>query len=64
MVKVRAAREGKGESEVIEEAVRQRLGLDLFEKLWQRNTLDEGQAIALALQAQHSAGERSTRQTN
>ena len=60
MVKVRAAREGKGESEIIEEAVRQRLGLDLFEKLWQRNTLDESQAMALALQAQHSAGKRST----
>ncbi len=55
MVKVCAAREGKGESEVIEEAVRQRLGLDLFEKLWQRNTLNESQAMDIALQAQHSA---------
>ena len=60
MVKVRAAREGKGESELIEEAIRQRLGLDLFEKLWQRNTLDESQAMALALQAQHSDRKRST----
>ena len=51
MVKVCAAREGKGESEVIEEAVRQRLGLDLFEKLWQRNTLNESVVLVLLIYA-------------
>ncbi|MGH3090955.1 MAG: CopG family transcriptional regulator, partial [Gaiellaceae bacterium] len=33
-VKVRAARSGKGDSEVIEEALRRELGLDLLERLW------------------------------
>src|SRR3546814_9232915 len=43
-VKVRAAREGKGDSEVIEAAVRRELGLDLLENLWARNDLDEAAA--------------------
>ena len=34
-VKVRAARTGKGDSEVIEEALRRDLGLDLLERLWE-----------------------------
>jgi hypothetical protein len=51
-VKVRAARSGKGDSEVIEEALRRDLGFDLLERLWQRNDLDEDEAMALALEAQ------------
>jgi hypothetical protein len=51
-VKVRAARSGKGDSEVIEEARRRDLGFDLLERLWQRNDLDEDEAMALALEAQ------------
>ena len=54
-VKVRAARSGKGDSEVIEEALRRDLGFDLLERLWQRNDLDEDEAMALALEAQHWA---------
>jgi hypothetical protein len=53
-VKVRAARTGKGDSQVIEEAVRSALGLDLLERLWQRNDLDEDEAMALATEAQRS----------
>jgi hypothetical protein len=53
-VKVRAARTGKGDSQVIEEAVRSALGLDLLERLWQRNDLDEDEAMALATEAQQS----------
>jgi hypothetical protein len=53
-VKVRAARTGKGDSQVIEEAVRNALGLDLLERLWQRNDLDEDEAMALATEAQRS----------
>ena len=53
-VKVRAARTGKGDSQVIEEAVRSALGLDLLERLWQRNDLDENEAMALATEAQQS----------
>ena len=43
-VKVRAARSGKGDSEVIEEALRRDLGLDLLERLWDRNRLSEEDA--------------------
>ncbi len=40
-VKVRGARTGKGDSEVIEAALRRELGLDLLERLWQRDDLGE-----------------------
>ena len=53
-VKVRAARTGKGDSEVIEEALRQHLGLDLLDRLWARNDLTEQQAMDLAVEAQHA----------
>jgi len=52
-VKVRGARTGKGDSEVIEEALRRELGFDLLERLWQKNDLDEDAAMALAVEAQH-----------
>jgi hypothetical protein len=54
-VKVRAARTGMGESEVIEEAVRKDLGLDLLDRLWARNDLTEGEAMDLAIEAQQAA---------
>ena len=54
-VKVRAARTGKGESEVIEEAVRKDLGLDLLDRLWARNDLIEDEAMDLAIEAQQAA---------
>lgn len=57
-VKVRAARTGKGDSELIEEALRQHLGLDLVERLWARNRLPEDEAIALAVEAQHATRRR------
>jgi len=53
-VKVKAARSGKGDSEVIEEALRRDLGLDLLEKLWTRNQLSESGAMNLAVEAQHA----------
>jgi hypothetical protein len=53
-VKVRAARTGKGDSEVIEQALRRDLGLDLLERLWDRNDLAEDEALALAVEAQHA----------
>jgi hypothetical protein len=58
LVKVRAARQGKGDSEVIEESLRRDLGLETLEKLWSRNTLSEEQAIQLAREAQHSTRTR------
>lgn len=52
-VKVRAARTGRGDSEVIEEALRRQLGLDLLERLWERPDPGEEEALALAVEAQH-----------
>jgi len=53
-VKVRAARTGKGDSEIIEDALRRDLGLDLLEDLWARNELPEATASKLAVEAQHA----------
>jgi hypothetical protein len=52
-LKVRAARVGKGDSEVIEEALRRELGLELLERLWANSDLSEEDAVALAVEAQH-----------
>ncbi len=52
-VKLRAARTGRGDSQVIEESLRRDLGLDLLERLWERNDLSEREAAALAVEAQH-----------
>jgi hypothetical protein len=60
-IKVHAARTGKGESEVIEEAVRRDLGLDLMERLWARNDMSEEDAMELALEAQQAARAESKR---
>ena len=57
-VKVRAARTGKGDSAVIEEALRRDLGLDLLERAWARNQLSEDEAMALAVEAQHASRRR------
>jgi hypothetical protein len=57
-VKVRAARTGKGDSQVIEEALRRDLGLDLLERLWERNQLDDAEAAELAVEAQHATRRR------
>jgi hypothetical protein len=53
-VKVRAARIGKGDSEVIEDSLRRDLGLELLERLWSKNQMPEAQALKLAVEAQHS----------
>ncbi len=60
-VKVRAARTGKGDSEVIEEAVRAHLGLDLLDRLWGRNDMGEQEAVELAVEAQHATRGRRGR---
>jgi hypothetical protein len=52
-VKIRAVREGKRDSDVIEEAVRRDLGVDLLDRLWAVNDLDETDAMELAVEAQH-----------
>ncbi|MBO0690907.1 MAG: ribbon-helix-helix protein, CopG family [Candidatus Dormibacteraeota bacterium] len=52
-VKLRAARTGKGDSEVIEDSLRRDLGLDLLDRLWERNSMPEDEAVTLAVEAQH-----------
>jgi hypothetical protein len=55
-VKIRAARSGTGDSEVIEEALRRDLGLGVLEDLWSRSEpMAEDDAMALALEAQGAA---------
>jgi hypothetical protein len=60
-VRVRAAREGKGDSEVIEQALRRDFGLDLLERIWARNDMDEAAAMRLAVEAQHRTRPRRRR---
>lgn len=57
-VRIRAARTGRGDSEVIEEALRHYLGLDLLDRLWERNDMGEAEAIDLAVEAQHATRRR------
>lgn len=57
-VKVRAARTGKRDSEVIEEAVRRHLGFDLLDQIWARNDMAETDAVDLAVEAQHATRPR------
>jgi hypothetical protein len=57
-VKVRGARTGKGDGEVIEEALRRELGFDLLGRMWQRGDLSEEDATALAVEAQHKTRPR------
>ena len=53
-VRVRAARTGKADSEIIEEALRRDLGLDLLDRLWAKNDMPEDEAMALAHEAQRA----------
>jgi hypothetical protein len=52
-VRIRAARAGKPDSAVIEESLRRDLGLDLLDRVWERNDLEEAEAMTLAVEAQH-----------
>ena len=60
-VKVRAARQGKGDSDVIEESLRRDLGLELLERLWVKHRMDEEDAMRLAVEAQHDTRPRRRR---
>jgi hypothetical protein len=60
-VKLRAAQSGRGDSEVIEEALRRDLGLDFLEQMWERATLTPEQADVLAVEAQHATRDRRPR---
>jgi Ribbon-helix-helix protein, copG family len=58
-VKIAAARSGRGDSQVIEDALRHELGLDLLERMWAANRMSEEDAMALAVEAQHATRPRS-----
>src|SRR6266545_791065 len=47
-VRVKAARTGRRDSDVIEEALRRDLGLDLLERVWQSADLGEAESLFLA----------------
>jgi len=53
-VRVRAARTGKRDSEVIEEAVRKELGFDVLDRIWERADMSDPEAMDLALEAQEA----------
>jgi hypothetical protein len=57
-VRVRAARTGRRDSEVIEEALRRDLGLELLTRLWEGASLTEQEALELAVEAQHGTRRR------
>ena len=54
-VRVKAARSGKRDSEVIEDALRRGLDLDVWDELWAKAELDEDEAMTAALEAQREA---------
>jgi hypothetical protein len=54
-VRIKAARTGRRDSEVIEDALRRDLGLDLMEGIWARADLGEDEAMQLAVKTQHEA---------
>lgn len=53
-----AARTRRDESSVIEDALRNYLGLDVVEDVWGRSDLSEAQALALADEEKHAARRR------
>ncbi len=57
-VKVRAARSGRGDSEVIEEALRRDLGIEFLERMWEQASLSADDAEKLAVEAQHATRSR------
>jgi hypothetical protein len=57
-VRVKAARTGRRDSDVIEEALRRDLGLDLLERAWAGADLTEDEAMRLAVEAQHKTRPR------
>lgn len=51
-VKIRAARSGRRDSDLIEESLRRDLGLNVLDEIWARQEMGEDEAMDLALEAQ------------
>lgn len=49
-VKREAARSGRSEDEVVEEALRRYLAPSVLDRLWERNRLPEEEAMAIAIE--------------
>ena len=60
--RIRAARAGKRDSEIVESALRAYLGFDAIESVWARSDLSEQEALTLANEEVHAA--RSSRRTS
>jgi Ribbon-helix-helix protein, copG family len=58
-VRVKAARSGRRDSDVIEEALRRDLGLDLLERVWETADLEEDEALGMAVDAQRKGRRRT-----
>jgi hypothetical protein len=54
-VRIKAARTGRRDSDVIEEALRRDLGLDLIARIWATADIEEDEAMRLAVEAQHES---------
>jgi hypothetical protein len=52
--RVRAARDDRRDSEIVEEALRTYLGFDVVERVWARGDLDEDEAMQLAVSEIHA----------
>ena len=52
-VRIKAARTGRRDSDVIEEALRRDLGL--LDRIWETADLEEDEALRLAVEAQHES---------
>jgi hypothetical protein len=52
--RVHAARTGKRDSDVVEEALREYLGLALLERIWEKADLSEEEAMELAYDELHA----------
>jgi len=53
--RIRAARAGKRDSEIVESALRAYLGFDAIESVWARSDLSEEEALKLAYDEVHSS---------
>lgn len=57
--RVRAARQDRRDSEIVEEALRAYLGFEVLERVWARSDLSEDEAMQLAVSEQHALREET-----
>ncbi len=57
-VRLKAARTGRRDSEVIEQALRRDLGFELLERIWAKADTREDEALSLAVEEQHRTRRR------